>query len=97
MLALMSGVVTVDPDGCVFARPAAPGRRRAGLLWPEGFATRREGDGRVSILDGSGRVVLREGERFSSGGGGVAHRTDFACARGTTDTWAMHGVPTRIG
>ncbi|MBA2363673.1 MAG: hypothetical protein H0V86_09105 [Chloroflexia bacterium] len=38
------------------------------LVWPSDYRARRE-DGRVEVLDGSGRVVARVGDRVSGGGG----------------------------
>jgi hypothetical protein len=80
-----SGVVTVDADGCV----------SAGLLWPEGYAARRDADGRVSILNAAGKVVLRDGDRFEVGGGpGPSGGT---CGPPGTETFAMMSFPKRVG
>jgi hypothetical protein len=96
--ARLTGVVTVDRDGCIFASPATEnaGNGKVGLLWPAGFTARREGDGRVSVLDGDGRVILREGDRFRVGGGTGAPGTGPTCLLGTTETWVMQATPEKV-
>jgi hypothetical protein len=84
LTALHTGVVAVDADGCV----------SAGLLWPAGFSARRDADGRVSILDSAGTVVLREGDRFEVGGGpGEPGRT---CGPQAAAPFAMMSIPRRV-
>jgi hypothetical protein len=48
---------TGDPDGPVFL-----------LIWPPGYALRTEGEA-IEVLDKTGRVVVRVGERVQLGGG----------------------------
>jgi len=77
MQAIVGGEVAVDAAGCVFLRS---GTHREDVVWPYGFSGRVGPDGRVRILDETGRVVLIEGQSFSSGGGGVDVKRDAAMA-----------------
>jgi hypothetical protein len=81
MTAAFDTEVTVDADGCV----------TPGLLWPDGYAARREADGSVSILDPTGKVVLREGDRFTAGGGPGPR--GLPCARPDGESFAMMTPP----
>lgn len=84
--------------GCIFASPSTESSDtgKVGLLWPAGFTARRESDGRVSVLDGNGRVVLSEGDRFEVGGGTGAPGTGPKCLLGTTETWVMQATPEKV-
>lgn len=61
----VTGRLAVDEAGCVYSSM----NLRAGLVWPDDYSVRLGSDSLVEILDSSGRVVLREGERFHAGGG----------------------------
>jgi len=61
---LMDGVLEVR-SGCVLV---AAHEDRWLLLWPEGY-TAQLVDGQLEVLDESGEVVAREGERLRVGGG----------------------------
>jgi hypothetical protein len=39
-----------------------------GVVWPNGYSARRESDGVVVLVDPSGRVVAREGDRIHAAG-----------------------------
>lgn len=39
------------------------------VVWPKGYSARREEDGVVVLLDPSGRIVAREGDRIVAAGG----------------------------
>lgn len=76
--------------GCVYLDD---GQSRVATVWPFGYTA--DGDP-LRIYDADGAEVLREGDRFSSGGGFVPAEVDHPCgARG--DVWIMNGVPEREG
>jgi hypothetical protein len=63
--ARVSGILVADPTyGLAFMRDG--GAR--GVIWPNGYSARREKDGVVVLIDPSGHVVAREGDRVSSAG-----------------------------
>ncbi|MDP8970697.1 MAG: hypothetical protein M3N52_09450, partial [Actinomycetota bacterium] len=68
-LALMPDVTLAgDPQldgGCVWVEHAG---RRTAVVWPPGFGARFTPDG-VELVDAQGRVVAREGDPISLGGG----------------------------
>ena len=59
--------LAVDSDGCVFG-DAGEGQGVA-LLWPVDYSARRTADDAIEVIDRAGNVVVREGERFATGGG----------------------------
>lgn len=61
----ITGRLAVDEAGCVFSSMDGG----VGLVWPDDYSVRLGSDSLVEILDGSGGVVLREGDRFHAGGG----------------------------
>jgi hypothetical protein len=70
-----SGVALADPRGLVHV-----------VVWPNGYSARADA-GRLVVLDGSGDVVARVGDRVSIGGGEVdANGTWLACEGTTTLT-----------
>jgi hypothetical protein len=97
----LRGVLVVDPQGCVTLGPApgdtVPVTGSVGLLWPAGYAVRRDLDGRVSILDGDGHVVLREGDVVTLGGGSGGPKPESTCPRDAARTFAMGSFPTKDG
>ena len=78
MAALLQGVLVADPRWVVGVRePDGVVVRQ--VIWPFGFAVRREGD-RLALLDGAGRVVARTGDKVKIGGGFAdADETWLAC------------------
>ena len=67
MMALFFGRL-VEVDGCIRARNAHDDYL---VIWPHDFSVRTEG-GAISILDGSGQLVLEVGDLVRFGGGEVA-------------------------
>jgi hypothetical protein len=99
----LRGTLVVDPQGCVTLGPVpgdtVPVIGSVGLLWPAGYAVRRDRDGRVSILDGDGNVVLREGDVVALGGpgGSAGQKPENACPKDATATFAMGAFPRKVG
>jgi len=73
--ARVGGKVAVDDTGCVYLQA---GNRREDVVWPHGFRGRIGSDGRVQILDETGRAILTEGQSFSASGGAVSLNEDAA-------------------
>ena len=48
------------------------------VIWPPEYTARDEG-GRLVVLDGSGKVIAREGDRVEIGGQGVGGGTWLGC------------------
>jgi hypothetical protein len=101
LFALMTGVeIIVTSEGCVQAAPRLPDgvtadREHAiALIWPPGSRTRRGADGRAEILDADGKVIIREGELLSVGGGNMPGR-GLPCEKGAESTWSMGAKPAR--
>jgi hypothetical protein len=82
-------------SGCLFvARP----ENRWLLLWPEGH-TARLADGLLEVLDESGELVAREGERLRVGGGErnpIEMGGEAAAERYATDLTGLD-IPERCG
>ncbi len=77
MAALLQGVLVADARWVVGVRdPGSDAVRH--VIWPFGFAVRREGDG-VALLDQAGRVVARTGDKVKIGGGFDGDQTWLAC------------------
>jgi hypothetical protein len=72
----VTGCLAVDEDGCVYSSRDIG----AGLVWPDDYSVRLGSDGLAEILDASGRVVLREGERFHASGGFNDESLSGSCA-----------------
>lgn len=72
MFGLISGVVRVDAQGCVFLGAMETGAPTARLrtVWPKGFAAYRH-DGEVTLYGPEGHVVATEGDTIEAGGGEV--------------------------
>jgi hypothetical protein len=100
--AALTGTVAVDERGCVTVGSSEDAAEISGpefgLLWPVGYMARRDADGHVSILDHTGRVVLREGDAFEVGGGPgpVVSAGDSSCLRTATETFAMESIPVKM-
>lgn len=85
MEADLSGWVRQDAAGCIYIGSAS-GAAGFDVVWPEGF-TARELDSGVVIVNQSGRVVARVGERIGMGGGmfrpgeasGEEYRPNIVC------------------
>ena len=95
MTDLFTGRELAAEGSCVFGRPTDPARagERTAVVWPAGWtAQRAAADGRVEILDDLRRVMLREGDHMSLGGGlrpypGAAAST---CRPGTAEAFVVH-------
>ncbi len=48
------------------------------VIWPYGYSARDDG-GRLSVLDSTGTVVAREGDRIAIGGGEIEPGTWLGC------------------
>jgi hypothetical protein len=59
------GRVAVDEAGCVYSSMDGG----VGLVWPDDYSVRLDSDSLVEVLDSSGRVIVREGDHFTAGGG----------------------------
>ena len=85
MEALISSVVRIDPNGCVYLR-------REGVdvgvdvLWPAGYTAARQPDGTVTILNPDGVVVAATGHRLRAGGGHPPDAEVECRAEGTVGT-----------
>jgi hypothetical protein len=95
MTDLLTGRVLASEGTCVFGRPAAPARagERTALVWPAGWTAQRSAsDGRVEILDEARRVMLREGDLMSLGGGLRPYPAAAAstCRPGTVEAFFVH-------
>ncbi len=66
MQALLGGEI-VEVDGCL----RVGSRDGSLIIWPDGYRAGMQ-DGRVVVLDGSGRIVARVGDQVSMGGGEVS-------------------------
>lgn len=66
-----SGVGLRDPRGFLIQ-----------VIWPNGYAARDDA-GRLVVLDASGSVVAREGDRVSIGGGYVESEATWLACGGT--------------
>jgi type IV pilus biogenesis protein CpaD/CtpE len=63
--ARVGGVLVADPSyGLAFLG----GDHVEGVVWPNGYSARREQDGVVVLVDPSGLVVAREGDRIVAAG-----------------------------
>jgi hypothetical protein len=74
--ALISGVLATHPASGLGI--AAPDGTATPVEWPFGWSARNEA-GRVALLDATGKVVAREGDRVTVGGGLGAEDVWFAC------------------
>ena len=86
-LAQLEGVVEGGADtGCVWIRAAS---KKVRIVWPRGYAARFNP---LEILDGSGRVVARGGDRVRLGGG-FAPPKDSHCTLGDGEAfWVQSEV-----
>jgi hypothetical protein len=74
--ARVGGVLVADPAyGLAFK---SDGGTR-GVVWPNGYSARREQDGVVVLIDPSGRIVAREGDRILSAGNVHDDNITFPC------------------
>jgi hypothetical protein len=67
-LARLEGRLAVDDDGCVFAA-SLRGESGCAVAWPRDYTARIGPEDVVEVVDGSGNVVLREGDHFAVAGG----------------------------
>lgn len=96
--ALQEGILQGSPkDKCVWLVPALLPRSvlrarhlrsggRIGVLWPRGFRARFHP---VELLNASGRVVARGGDRISTGGGITAAPYSGRCMFGDRHPWVV--------
>lgn len=80
---LVTGVLVGDPTldgGCVYMRDA--NGDNVTLVWPLGYTVRFAPN--AEVLDASGKVVLNDGDRFSSGGGLWSGPTPSRCVVSST-------------
>lgn len=75
-MARVGGTLVADPTfGLALQNPGY----RNGAIWPHGYSARRE-SGVVVLLDPSGRVVAREGDRIlAAGGAGTDDAVNVEC------------------
>ncbi len=67
-LALMSGVLGLDDEGCVVLDHAGDGPPTY-ATWPAGYTAMVDADGAVRLHDAAGDEVARQGQRVRMGGG----------------------------
>lgn len=84
----LSGVLTVGPDGCLYAANEHRPAELTSLIWPYGYTARRNAEGMVEVLDAGGAVVLREGDLFMAGGG-WAPAPGKPCVRDESPFWMI--------
>lgn len=68
--ALIQGVLRLDDEHCVYLESGQDGADPGQVwpVWPAGYKAVREGE-RLTLLDGSGKVVAHDGDQVSMGGG----------------------------
>ncbi len=68
--ALIQGVLRLDDQHCVYLEAGQDGADPGQVwpVWPAGFKAVREGE-HFTLLDGAGKVVARDGDEVSAGGG----------------------------
>jgi hypothetical protein len=96
--ALLQATLRATPNGCLYATPSADpdptnAASRTGLVWPAGFTARPADDGHMDVLDPNGRIVLRDGDSFSVGGGLAAGSSSDVCGLGRGPSFSMGGWP----
>lgn len=100
MFALISGVVRVDAQDCVFLRAEVSKGVppiRLWPVWPKGFAAYRH-EGGVALFGPEGEVIAHEGDIIESAGGHVPideSVTPSECLPTTGDIAAIQG-PIRV-
>src|SRR5699024_5667262 len=62
MSALMGGVLTPSARSGLGVRPAAGNNALVEVLWPFGYSATRSLDGKLTLLDASGKEIAHEGE-----------------------------------
>ncbi len=76
-----TGLLIVDATAGTAIVSEDMSRTTAQVLWPAGYSGRRSGD-QVEVLDGTGRVVARTGERYELLGGYNDRNQWIACVDG---------------
>jgi hypothetical protein len=92
-LANTTGMLIVDAQAGTAIVSEDMGRTTAAVRWPPGFTGRTSGD-QVEVLDTSGHVVARTGQRYELLGGYNEDGTWDACADGVyPPLWAPGQAP----
>lgn len=73
--AQISGVLSLDPNGCVVLNGPGYGARTY-VAWPAGYSAVRDRDGRVRLRDERGADLARHGDQLSTGGAYLTHPAD---------------------
>lgn len=82
-LAIVGGILRVDrEEGCVYLEGDTGAHD---VLWPEGYTAAFDSDGRVIILNASGKMVAIEARTVSAGGGFFPAPPDMSCRTATGD------------
>ncbi len=100
--ALLQATLRATPDGCLYAsastdQGSSTAESREGLVWPDAFTARRATDGHIEVLNPNGRVVLRDGDSFSVGGGLASGSSLDVCGLGEGPSFSMGGWPQPSG
>jgi hypothetical protein len=65
-LARLESTLAVEEDGCIYAGGPTDG---TALVFPVDYDARVGVTDLVELIDGTGRLILQEGDRFAAGGG----------------------------
>lgn len=76
-----TGMLIVDPEAGTAIVSEDMGKTTVRVRWPEGYTGRKSGD-QVEVLDRSGHVVARTGQRYELLGGYNPDNTWAACTDG---------------
>ncbi len=89
MEALVGGTLSIDAQGCVHLTHG-DNERKSDVVWPKGFTARLGDDGKVILFDSHGKMALREGQTFQTGGGSIRY-SRLQCRSATGEVNVING------
>lgn len=65
----LMGVLASDGESCLWLDPIGNEGEPRNAVWPQGFSAHIAAHGQAELLDASGEVIAREGDRLTMSGG----------------------------